>query len=65
MIKLQSSLYAALIALNTAASVPEPDPKTAVAEATCQAKATDKKLVGAAKNSFIKKCVQDAAEGGD
>ena len=28
--------------------------------ATCEAKATEKKLAGAAKNSFIKKCESDA-----
>ncbi|MGJ0510531.1 MAG: hypothetical protein ACR652_26090 [Methylocystis sp.] len=29
----------------------------------CSAKAVDKKLAGAAKNSFIKKCERDAAQG--
>ena len=29
--------------------------------ATCEAKATEKKLAGAAKNSFVKKCVKDSA----
>jgi hypothetical protein len=29
-------------------------------DAACEAKATDKKLAGAAKNSFIKKCEKDA-----
>ena len=28
--------------------------------ATCAAKAADKKLAGAAKNSFVKKCAEDA-----
>ncbi len=29
------------------------------AEATCEAKAAEKKLAGAAKNSFLKKCEKD------
>jgi hypothetical protein len=32
--------------------------------ATCEAKAVEKKLAGAAKNSFIKKCESDAGAGG-
>ncbi len=31
------------------------------ADATCEAKAAEKKLAGAAKNSFMKKCEKDAA----
>ena len=31
------------------------------ADATCEARATEKKLAGAAKNSFVKKCVKDSA----
>lgn len=31
------------------------------ADATCEAKAAEKKLAGAAKNSFVKKCEKDAA----
>lgn len=30
-------------------------------DATCAASATEKKLAGAAKNSFMKKCEKDAA----
>ena len=30
-------------------------------DATCTASATEKKLTGAAKNSFLKKCEKDAA----
>lgn len=30
-------------------------------DATCAASATEKKLAGAAKNSFLKKCEKDAA----
>jgi hypothetical protein len=30
------------------------------AKATCEAQAGEKKLAGAAKNSFVKKCVKDA-----
>jgi hypothetical protein len=32
------------------------------AEATCEEKAAEKKLAGAAKASFLKKCVKDTAE---
>lgn len=32
------------------------------ADATCDAKAADKKLAGAAKTSFLKKCNKDAAK---
>ena len=30
------------------------------AQAKCEAQAAEKKLAGAAKNSFVKKCVSDA-----
>ena len=33
----------------------------AYGDANCDAKAADKKLAGAAKNSFVKKCNKDAA----
>jgi hypothetical protein len=36
-------------------------PTLAFADATCAAQATDKKLAGAAKTSFLKKCDADAA----
>jgi hypothetical protein len=36
-------------------------PTLALADATCVAQATDKKLAGAAKTSFMKKCDADAA----
>ncbi|HRH29902.1 MAG TPA: hypothetical protein PKV17_14070 [Aquabacterium sp.] len=32
------------------------------ADATCDAKAAEKKLAGAAKNSFVKKCMKDSAK---
>ena len=32
--------------------------------ATCESKATDKKLAGAAKNSFMKKCEREAKASG-
>ena len=35
---------------------------THAADTTCEAKAADKKLAGAAKNSFVKKCEKDAAK---
>ena len=31
--------------------------------ASCEAKAAEKKLAGAAKNSFVKKCTEDAKAG--
>jgi len=34
--------------------------EAAGAQASCDAKAAEKKLAGAAKNSFVKKCVKDA-----
>lgn len=34
----------------------------ASAEATCKAKAAEKKLAGAAESSFVKKCVKEAGE---
>jgi hypothetical protein len=36
-------------------------PTLAFADPTCVAQATDKKLAGAAKTSFLKKCQADAA----
>ncbi len=33
------------------------------ADAGCEAKAAEKKLAGAAKNSFVKKCEKDAGAG--
>jgi hypothetical protein len=37
---------------------------THAADAACEAKATEKKLAGAAKNSFIKKCEKASASSG-
>ncbi len=34
------------------------------ADSGCEAKATEKKLAGAAKNSFMKKCEKDSAAAG-
>jgi hypothetical protein len=34
------------------------------ADATCEAKATEKKLAGAARTSFVKKCEKDATAAG-
>ena len=34
------------------------------ADATCEAKAAEKKLAGAAKNSFVKKCEKDSKGSG-
>jgi hypothetical protein len=36
-------------------------PALALADASCVAQATDKKLAGAAKNSFMTKCEKDAS----
>ena len=38
-------------------------PALAYADPSCAAQATDKKLAGAAKDSFTKKCVSDATGG--
>ena len=38
-------------------------PTLAYADSSCAAQATDKKLAGAAKDSFLKKCVNDATGG--
>jgi hypothetical protein len=35
---------------------------TAFAQSACETKAAEKKLNGAAKNSFVKKCEKDARE---
>jgi hypothetical protein len=37
----------------------------AQAASTCETKAADKKLAGAAKTSFVKKCEKDMAGGGN
>ena len=37
---------------------------TFAADASCEAKATEKKLAGAAKNSFVKKCEKDSKAAG-
>ena len=39
-----------------------PDMKKAAPMGACETQAADKKLAGAAKNSFVKKCVADAAK---
>ena len=38
-------------------------PTLAYAQQSCSAQATDKKLAGAAKTSFMKKCVTDSCNG--
>ena len=40
-------------------------PPAAVTSGNCKAQATDKKLAGAAMNSFMKKCQTDAAKACD
>jgi hypothetical protein len=47
-----------LIALFSAALITMSSPAFA---ATCEAQATEKKLAGAAKNSFVQKCEKEAA----
>ena len=37
---------------------------TFAADASCETKATEKKLAGAAKNSFVKKCEKDSKASG-
>jgi hypothetical protein len=39
----------------------EKDSAAAGAGSACEMKAAEKKLAGAAKNSFVKKCVSDSA----
>ncbi len=48
-------ILAAFIGASAFAQTP-----AAPAAATCEAKAAEKKLAGAAKNSFVKKCEKDA-----
>jgi hypothetical protein len=48
-------IAALLLAIGFAAG-----PTLAFADGSCTAQATDKKLAGAAKNSFITKCTKDA-----
>ncbi len=55
---IKTALLAAGLALACAAT-----PVWANAAADCEAKAAEKKLAGAAKTSFVKKCVKDS--GGD
>ena len=49
------TLALAILALTLASA-----PTLAFADPTCAAQATDKKLAGAAKTSFLKKCTADA-----
>ncbi|MGD0642243.1 MAG: hypothetical protein ABSC22_15965 [Roseiarcus sp.] len=49
------------LALAALAAVLAGAPTLAFADPTCVAQATDKKLAGAAKTSFLKKCEADAA----
>lgn len=52
------SLSVLILSLFAAAAVQAGNPD-------CAAKAAEKKLAGAAKNSFMKKCEKDAAGGGE
>jgi len=47
--------------VTTAGCKGEKDAKAEGAKASCDAQASEKKLAGAAKNSFVKKCVADAS----
>ena len=47
-----------------AAPVAAPAPAVAPANPDCAAKASEKKLAGAALNSFMKKCMRDTAKAG-
>jgi hypothetical protein len=49
------------LALTALAAVLAGAPTLTFADPTCVAQATDKKLAGAAKTSFLKKCEADAA----
>ena len=53
---MKTLITAALLSLGLMAGVAH----AAGAEAKCEAQAAEKKLAGAAKNSFVKKCVTDA-----
>ena len=55
--KFMMSVLALSLAALAAPSFAADPPK---ADAACEAKATEKKLAGAAKNSFMKKCQADA-----
>ena len=57
---LKKSLVGAALALVLAGA-----PTLAFADASCVAQATEKKLAGAAKTSFMKKCDADAADSCD
>ena len=53
---MKTLITAALLSLGLMAGAAH----AAGAEAKCEAQAAEKKLAGAAKNSFVKKCVTDA-----
>jgi Skp family chaperone for outer membrane proteins len=60
------ALIAALALLacgSVSAQTAAPAPAPAAADKTCKDQATDKKLAGAALNSFMKKCSSDAQKG--
>lgn len=54
------ALVAALFAAPTFASSHKEAPEMAAPAASCEATAAEKKLAGAAKTSFLKKCHKDA-----
>lgn len=54
---MKTLITAALLSLGLLAGTAQ---ASSPAEAKCEAQAAEKKLAGAAKNSFVKKCVTDA-----
>jgi hypothetical protein len=56
LIKYTAIIFAAFIGASAFAQAPA----APVAATSCEAKAAEKKLAGAAKNSFVKKCEKDA-----
>jgi hypothetical protein len=61
---MKKNLIAVVLAVSGLFGLAAAPAHAADAKADCMAKATDKKLAGAAKNSFIKKCEKDAGMAG-
>ncbi len=57
---LLTALVLSCVALSTASFAADAAKDEAPAAGSCAAQAADKKLAGAAKNSFVKKCEKDA-----
>ncbi len=57
---MRTLITAALLSLGLLAGTAHAADPQADVQAGCEAKAAERKLAGAAKNSFVKKCVTDA-----